>query len=486
MFAHGLFGTHNMKVFPVILSGGVGSRLWPTSRALYPKQLLPLVSERSMLQETAVRVTANPLFAAPMVISNEDHRFIIASQMLELGISPLAHVLEPEGRNTAPAAAVAAEIALAEADDAILLVLPADHHIGDQAAFLAAIEAGAELAEQGRLVAFGIIPTAPESGYGYIKEGENIGASRGRDVAQFVEKPAVEVAKQYLAEGGYYWNAGIFMFRADRILEEMTQYCPDIRTYAAEAVKRGTRDHDFFRLDGATFGQCPSDSIDYAVMEHTRAAAVIPVDMDWSDIGSWSALWEIGQKDKAGNVCSGDVLLHDCDNNYIRAENNLIAAVGVSDLVIVETGDVVMVAPRNRVQEVKTLVQQVAAAGRSEHHVHTRVYRPWGFYEALDQGESHQVKHLMVKPGASLSLQLHHKRAEHWVVVKGEARVTVGDKVQVLKENQSVYIPIETKHRLENLGTEPLSIIEVQSGSYLGEDDIVRFDDVYGRVPEKS
>ncbi len=475
-----------MKVFPVILSGGVGSRLWPTSRALYPKQLLPLVSEQTMLQETASRVADSSLFAAPMVISNEDHRFIIASQMQELGIAPLAHVLEPEGRNTAPAAAVAAEIALAEADDAVLLVLPADHHIGDQAAFLAAIEAGAELAGQGRLVTFGIIPTVPESGYGYIKEGDGIGGSRGREVARFVEKPAADVAQQYLDEGGYYWNAGIFMFRADRILDEMNAHCPDIRKHASEAVRSGARDHDFFRLGAKAFGQCPSDSIDYAVMEHTQVAAVIPVDMDWSDIGSWSALWEIGQKDNAGNVCSGDVLLHDCDNNYIRAENNLIAAVGVSDLVIVETGDVVMVAPRDRVQEVKMLVQQVAAAGRSEHRVHTRVYRPWGFYEKLNEGEGHQVKHLMVNPGARLSLQLHHKRAEHWVVVKGEARVTVGDKVQTLKENQSVYIPIETKHRLENLGAEPLSIIEVQSGSYLGEDDIVRFDDVYGRVREGS
>lgn len=475
-----------MSVFPVILSGGVGSRLWPTSRAMYPKQLLPLVSERAMLQETAARVVDPSVFAAPMVISNEDHRFVIAAQMQEMGLKPLAHVLEPEGRNTAPAAAAAAEIALQEDKDAILLILPADHHIGDQAAFLSAVEAGAALARDGRLVTFGIIPTAPETGYGYIREGAPIGEGRGRDVAKFVEKPAADVAKAYLDEGGYYWNAGIFMFRADTILNELGAHCPDIPKFVRDAVKLGARDNDFFRLEAASFGQCPSDSIDYAVMEHTKAAAVIPVDMDWSDIGSWSALWDIGAKDKSGNVIAGDVLTVDAENSYIRAENNLVAAVGIRDLVIVETGDVVMISPRDRVQDVKALVQKVSEAGRSEHHIHKRVYRPWGFYEGLDEGERHQVKHLMVNPGASLSLQLHHKRAEHWVVVKGEALVTVGDKVQTLKENESVYIPLETKHRLENPGTEPLSIIEVQSGSYLGEDDIVRFDDVYGRVREGS
>jgi len=475
-----------MKVFPVILSGGVGSRLWPTSRALYPKQLLPLVSERAMLQETAARVVDPAVFAAPMVISNEDHRFVIAAQMQEMGLKPLAHVLEPEGRNTAPAAAAAAEIALQEDEDAILLILPADHHIGDQAAFLSAVSAGAALARDGRLVTFGIIPTAPETGYGYIREGAAIGESRGREVATFVEKPAAAIAQTYLDEGGYYWNAGIFMFRAETILREMDTHCPDIPKHVRDAVTLGSRDNDFFRLEATSFAKCPSDSIDYAVMEHTRSAAVIPVDMDWSDIGSWSALWEIGGKDKAGNVISGDVLTVDAENSYIRAENNLVAAVGIRDLVIVETGDVVMISPRDRVQDVKALVQKVAEAGRTEHHIHKRVYRPWGYYEGLDEGERHQVKHLMVNPGASLSLQLHHKRAEHWVVVKGEALVTVGDKVQTLKENESVYIPLETKHRLENPGREPLSIIEVQSGSYLGEDDIVRFDDVYGRVPEGS
>ena len=475
-----------MKVFPVILSGGVGSRLWPTSRALYPKQLLPLVSDRAMLQETADRVTDGSVFAPPMIISNEEHRFIIAAQMQELGMASLVHVLEPMGRNTAPAAAVAAEIALTHDKDAVLLILPADHHIGDQAAFRSAIDEGTKLASDGRLVTFGVIPTGPETGYGYIKEGALLEGSRGRDVARFVEKPSAETAQDYLNEGGYYWNAGIFMFRADQILAEMAEHCADIRTHAAEAVKSGAKDYDFFRLDEAAFSKCPSDSIDYAVMEHTKSAAVIPVDMDWSDIGSWSALWEIGQKDKAGNVLAGDVLQLDAENSYIRAENNLIAAVGVKDLVVVETGDVVMISPRDRVQDVKLLVKDIASAGRSEHHAHTKVYRPWGFYEGLDQGETHQVKHLMVKPGASLSLQMHHKRSEHWVVVSGEAEVTVGDKVQTLRANESVYIPVETKHRLRNLTSEPLSIIEVQTGAYFGEDDIVRFDDVYGRVAEEN
>lgn len=439
-----------------------------------------------MLQETALRVVGHPLFAPPIVISNEDHRFIIASQMQEVGTPPLVHVLEPQGRNTAPAVAVAAELARREDPDAILLVLPADHHIGDQAAFLSAVEAGAELADSGQLVTFGILPTAPETGYGYIKEGAAIDGSLGRQVSRFVEKPDQTTAQSYLDEGGYYWNAGIFMFRADCILREIGEHCAAIGERSIAAIDAGERDHDFFRLDAVSFGQCPSESIDVAVMEKTGAAAVVPVDMDWSDIGSWSALWEIGRKDKSGNVTSGDVLLHDASNNFVRAENNLVAAVGVQDLVIVETGDVVMVAPRDRVQDVKTLVQKVSAAGRTEHHVHARVYRPWGYYESLDQGPRHQVKHLSVDPGAALSLQLHHKRSEHWVVVKGTARVTIGDRVQTLNENESVYIPVETKHRLENMGTEPLSIIEVQSGSYLGEDDIVRFDDVYGRIEGDS
>lgn len=472
-------------IYPVILSGGVGSRLWPISRSLYPKQLLPLVSELPMMLETALRVRCGEEFAAPIIVSNDEHRFIIAQQMRDAGIAPLAHILEPQGRNTAPAAASAAAFVQAQDPKGILLILPADHHISNTEAFLAAIAKGATLADNGQLVTFGVLPSGPETGYGYIKRGKAIDGSGAYAVERFVEKPDLETAKSYLAEGGYDWNAGIFMFRADTILDEMRKHCPEIAARASEAVVKGVRDLDFLRLDAEAFGASPSNSIDYAVMEHAANVAVVPADMGWSDIGSWSALWEIGEKDESGNVISGDVLTTDTKNSYIRAENGLVATVGVENLIIVETGDVMLVASRDRVQEVKAIVDRLAANGRTEHQLHTRVHRPWGYYEGLDSGERHQVKHLMVHPGASLSLQMHHHRAEHWVVVKGRAEVTVGDKVSILEENQSVYIPLGTTHRLANPGTEPLSIIEVQSGSYLGEDDIVRFDDVYGRDVKK-
>ncbi|MAU59436.1 MAG: mannose-1-phosphate guanylyltransferase/mannose-6-phosphate isomerase [Parvibaculum sp.] len=472
-------------IYPVILSGGVGSRLWPISRSLYPKQLLPLVSELPMMLETALRVRGGEDFAAPIIVSNDEHRFIIAQQMRDAGIAPLAHILEPQGRNTAPAAAAAAAFVQVQDPKGILLILPADHHISNTEAFLAAIAKGATLAEDGHLVTFGVLPSGPETGYGYIKRGKAIEGTGAFAVERFVEKPDLETAKSYLAEGGYDWNAGIFMFRADTILDEMRKHCPEIAARAGEAVVKGVRDLDFLRLDAEAFGASPSNSIDYAVMEHAANVAVVPADMGWSDIGSWSALWEIGEKDESGNVISGDVLTADTKNSYIRAENGLVATVGVENLIIVETGDVMLVASRDRVQEVKAIVDRLAANGRTEHQLHTRVHRPWGYYEGLDSGERHQVKHLMVHPGASLSLQMHHHRAEHWVVVKGRAEVTVGDKVSILEENQSVYIPLGTTHRLANPGTEPLSIIEVQSGAYLGEDDIVRFDDVYGRDVKK-
>jgi len=438
-----------------------------------------------MLQETAARVGDTTLFTAPIIVSNDEHRFIIAQQMREAGITPMAHLLEPMGRNTAPAAAAAAVFVQGHDPKGVMLVLPADHHIRDVAAFRAAVAQGAALADEGKLVTFGIVPSAPETGYGYIRRGEEIRAG-AYAVRGFVEKPNIETAKTYMADGGYDWNAGIFMFRADVILEEMRRFCPEIVARAAEAVVKGKRDLDFLRLQTEAFETCPSNSIDYAVMEHTNVAAVVPVNMGWSDIGSWSALWETGEQDEAGNVSQGDVLSVDTANCYIRAETGLVATLGVEDLIIVETGDVTLVANRNRVQDVKKIVERIAEAGRSEHQLHNRVHRPWGFYESLDAGPRHQVKHLMVHPGASLSLQLHHHRAEHWVVVKGVAQVTVGEEVKTLKENQSTYIPVETKHRLENPGTEPLSIIEVQSGSYLGEDDIVRFDDVYGRKSDAS
>ena len=472
-------------IYPVILSGGVGSRLWPISRSLYTKQLLPLVSDQPMMLETALRVRGGEDFAAPIIVSNDEHRFIIAQQMRDAGIAPLAHILEPQGRNTAPAAAAAAAFVQAQDAKGILLILPADHHISNTEAFLGAIAKGATLAEDGHLVTFGVLPSGPETGYGYIKRGKAIEGTGAYSVERFVEKPDLETAKSYLAEGGYDWNAGIFMFRADTILDEMRMHCPEIAARASEAVIKGVRDLDFLRLDAEAFGASPSNSIDYAVMEHAANVAVVPADMGWSDIGSWGALWEIGAKDESGNVISGDVLTADTKNSYIRAENGLVATVGVENLIIVETGDVMLVASRDRVQEVKAIVDRLASQGRTEHQLHTRVHRPWGYYEGLDSGERHQVKHLMVHPGASLSLQMHHHRAEHWVVVKGRAEVTVGDKVSILEENQSVYIPLGTTHRLANPGTEPLSIIEVQSGAYLGEDDIVRFDDVYGRDVKK-
>lgn len=472
-------------IYPVILSGGVGSRLWPTSRSLYPKQLLPLVSERAMLLETALRVEASEIFAAPVIVSNDEHRFIIAQQMRDAGISPLAHILEPQGRNTAPAAAAAAAFVQALDPSGILLILPADHHIGDVAAFRDAIAQGALLAGAGKLVTFGVLPSAPETGYGYVKRGAPLPGGAAYAVDRFVEKPDRMTAEAYLAEGGYDWNAGIFMFRVDRILDEMRRYCPQIAACAAESVVKGSRDLDFLRLDPQSFSASPSDSIDYAVMEHTQDAVVVPVDMDWSDIGSWSALWEIGEKDQKGNVFAGDVLAEDTRDCFVRAESGLVATIGVENLIIVETGDVLLVASRDHVQDVKKVVERLAAAGRTEHQAHNRVHRPWGFYESLDAGDRHQVKHLMVHPGAALSLQMHHHRAEHWVVVKGKAQVTVGDTVKILEENESTYIPVGTRHRLENPGSEPLSIIEVQSGSYLGEDDIVRFDDVYGRDTKK-
>ncbi len=437
-----------------------------------------------MLVETALRVNTGP-FAAPIVVSNEEHRFIIAQQMRDAGLVPLAHLLEPVGRNTGPAAAAAAAFVAAREPDGLVLVLPADHHIRDVVAFQAAVARGAELARAGKLVTFGIVPTGPETGYGYIKRGEALGEGAFA-VARFVEKPALAKAQAYLAEGGYDWNGGIFLFRADRILDEMRTHCPEIAKLAAEAVRNGARDLDFLRLEAQSFAACPSLSIDYAVMEHTGEAAVVPVEMGWSDIGSWSALWEIGEKDACGNVLTGDVLTEETRDCFVRAETGLVATLGVENLVIVETGDVLFVAARDRVQDVKKLVERLAAAGRTEHEAHNRVYRPWGYYETLNEGDRHQVKHLMVYPGAALSLQLHHRRAEHWVVVRGTARVTVGEETRMLAENQSTYISVGTKHRLENPGPDPLSIIEVQSGDYLGEDDIVRFDDVYGRKTDAS
>ncbi len=469
------------KIQPVVMSGGSGTRLWPVSRAQYPKQLLSLMSSQSMFQETVLRVSDSGTCLPPIVICNNDHRFAIAEQLHDINIVPAVQILEPLGRNTAPAAAIAALLAQREAPESPLLILPADHYIRDEEAFRSALERGCAQAEAGHLVTFGIRPAGPETGYGYIRQGEKLGQDDVYRVAQFTEKPDLQTAKSYLEEGGYHWNSGMFMFRPDRLLEEMRHTCPDIVEMCKCALDQSTRDLDFLRLDEKAFSQVQSDSIDYAVMEHTQDAVVIPVDIGWSDIGSWSSLWTVSEKDDRGNYSSGDVISHETTDSFIRSESRLVATLGVHDLVIIESSDVVMVADRHRTEDVKALVESLHAAERDEHILHKHVHRPWGFYEGIQNGESHQVKHICVKPGAKLSLQKHFKRAEHWVVVKGLARVTINDEVKILRENESAYIPVEAVHRLENAGDEPLSIIEVQTGSYLGEDDIIRYEDDYKR-----
>lgn len=477
-------------IVPVILSGGTGSRLWPLSRELYPKQLLPLVNQSTMLQDTAERTQGIGGIGALQVICNEEHRFMVAEQMRQIGIEPSAIILEPFGRNTAPAVAVAALEAISNGHNPILLILPADHVISDVAAFHQAVEAGKPLAESGKLITFGIIPQGPETGYGYIKAGKQLGVRGEEDsdtpfrallVEQFAEKPDLATAARYVESGDYFWNSGMFMFTAQRYLEELERFAPEMLATCRAAHAGSVRDKDFTRLSAESFGACPSDSIDYAVMEKTADAVVIPLDAGWSDVGSWSALWEIGSRDAAGNVIKGDVLLHGVKDCYISAESRLVAAVGLEDHVIVETADAVLVARKDCVQDVKAIVNQLNAQKRSEAVTHRKVYRPWGAYQSVDSAERFQVKRITVNPGATLSLQMHHHRAEHWIVVKGTARITKGDEAIMLSENQSVYIPLGVTHRLENPGVIPLELIEVQSGSYLGEDDIVRFEDVYGR-----
>lgn len=467
-------------ITPVILCGGSGTRLWPLSRELYPKQLLPLVDHQTMLQNTAQRLSGIGGVAPLIAVSNEEHRFLLAEQLREINAHVAGILLEPVGRNTAPAVAVSALFAMSQGDDPLLLVLPADHAMQNPAAFQQAVACAVPFAEQGKMITFGIVPTGPETGYGYIKAGVELGAE-GYHVERFVEKPDRDTAERMLADGGYYWNSGMFLFKASVYLKELEQYRPDILDACRKTMDAAEQSYDFVRLGKAAFTACPSDSIDYAVMEKTPDAVVIPLDAGWSDVGSWSSLHEAVGPDQQGNVLSGDVLIHDVQGSYIASNHRLVAAVGLRDHIIVETADAVLVAHRDKVQDVKAIVQQLNAAGRPETLHHRRVTRPWGAYESIDASDRFQVKRITVVPGASLSLQLHHHRAEHWIVVSGTAKITRGDETFVLSENESTYIPLGVVHRLSNPGVIPLELIEVQSGSYLGEDDIVRLEDTYGR-----
>jgi mannose-1-phosphate guanylyltransferase/mannose-6-phosphate isomerase len=467
-------------MYPVVLSGGSGTRLWPLSRAALPKQLLRLRGERTMIQDTVLRAQL-PGASAPVLICNDSHRFLVAEQMQEIGVKPSAIVLEPVARNTAPAAAVAALITAERDREGVVLLLPSDHFVDDVAAFQRAAQSAAAAAREGKLVTFGITPTHAETGYGYIKRRGDARAD-AFEVEAFVEKPDAQKAQAYFASGDYCWNSGMFAFRADVFLEELGRLQPAILSAAKAAVAAAQRDLDFVRLDHDAFAKSPSISIDYAVMEKTSHAAVVPCEIGWSDVGSWSALWDVSAQDADGNVLIGDVVTEKSSGCFVRAEHRLTALVGAQNLAIVVTDDAVLVADKARSQDVKLIVDKLKANGREESDTHAIVYRPWGSYQTVDAGDRFQVKHIMVKPGGRLSLQKHAKRAEHWVVVQGTAQVTCDDKIFPLKENESTFIPLGSTHRLENLGTEPLRLIEVQSGSYLGEDDIVRLEDVYGRA----
>ena len=471
-----------MHYYPVILTGGAGSRLWPVSREFYPKPLLSLFGDQTLLQDTAVRLDSIDTVGNPVFVCNEEHRFLVAEQVRALGKEPEAILLEPEGRNTAPALTVAALYLVEKEPDAMMVVMPADHVIPDSEAFADAVEQGGKLAAEGYLVTFGVVADKPETGYGYIHRGAEIDSTGVFKVDRFVEKPDEDTAQTYVDAGDYYWNAGIFLLRADRWLEEIGKLQPDILKACQQAVARGGRDSDFVRVEKDAFLSSPSNSIDYAVMEKTDRAAVVPLQISWSDVGSWASIWEVSEQDSEGNVARGDVLTHDTRNSLFMAENRCIAAVGLDDMIVIETADAVLVADKSKCQDVKAIVNKLKESGREEHRFHRRVYRPWGDYEGIDSGTRYQVKRLTVKPGAKLSLQMHHHRAEHWIVVSGTARVTRGEDVFMLSENESTYIPIGANHRLENPGTIRLEIIEVQSGSYLGEDDIVRFEDMYNRV----
>lgn len=470
------------QILPVILSGGSGTRLWPLSRKEYPKQFLPLVSKSTMLQATLQRLDdLEELHASPVVVCNEEHRFHVASQFQQLGLESFRILLEPVGKNTAPALAIAALLASKEGEDPLMLVMPSDHQINDAAAFVNAVNSAVPLAAQGNLVTFGVIPSEPHTGYGYIEKGDAV-ADDAFKVKRFVEKPDAETAASYLDSGAFLWNSGIFLMRASAYLKELLAHAPGIHAACSTASEGTTFDKDFVRIAKDPFLACPSDSIDYAVMEKTDSAVVVPLEAGWSDVGSWSALWDVSEKDAEGNVLRGDAITAQTRNSLLHSEYGIVATVGVEDLIVVQTADAVLVASKEQSENIKQIVEKLESEGRSEPLLHRKVSRPWGTYDCIDESERFKVKRIMVKPGAKLSLQMHHHRAEHWIVVNGTAKVTRGDEEFILTENQSTYIPVGVTHSLENPGTIPLEIIEVQSGTYLGEDDIVRFEDRYGRA----
>lgn len=471
-------------MIPVILSGGAGSRLWPLSRSLFPKQFLSLIDKNTMMQDTVLRLEESGEKIEPVIVCNESHRFIVAEQLQQINVLKRSIILEPVGRNTAPAIAAAAYNALkesSEGEDPVLLILAADHSIKDTKTFCEKIKVAEKIAAQGKLVTFGINPKSPETGYGYIKAGKKLD-SGAYNLEKFVEKPDLETAKKYLESGDFYWNSGMFMFKASVYLDELAKWEPGMAELAKKAVDFATRDCDFIRLDKDSFSSCPSNSIDYAVMEKTEKGVLVPLDAGWSDVGSWSSIWEINPKDENGNVLIGDVVTESTRNSYIRGEERrMVACVGVENLIVVDTKDVVMVASKDKVQDVKTIVNKLQKENRKEVSENRVGYRPWGTYDSIDRDKRYQVKHITVKPGGKLSVQMHHHRAEHWIIVSGTAKVLKGETEHLLTENQSIYIPIGTVHALENPGKIPLELIEVQSGSYLNEDDIIRFEDKYGR-----
>lgn len=473
-----------MNIYPVILCGGSGTRLWPMSRGGYPKQYLKLAGDHTLVQQTALRLQGISNVTAPIVITNSEQRFLVAEQLRSVDVKPTSIVLEPVGRNTAPAVAIAALLAIQTTPDALLMVLPSDHVIRDNGVFSKLTTIAADIAKDDYLITFGIEPTEPHTGYGYIRSGDSlISDGSAYRVQKFVEKPDAVTAERFLKEGGYYWNSGMFMLKASVYLEELRQHAPEVLHQAQLALTNSRHDLDFIRLEEKAFDASPNVSIDYAVMEKTnRAAVVTAAGLGWNDIGSWTALADIAATDPNSNTLIGDVLIEDVNNTYVRAEHRMIAAIGIKNLVIVETADAILIAHRDKAQDVKKIVAQLDATGRQEAITHRKVFRPWGSYEGIDQGDRFQVKRIIVNPGSSLSLQMHHHRAEHWIVVRGTAKVFNGEQIMLLSENQSTYIPIGTTHRLENPGKIPLELIEVQSGAYLGEDDIVRFEDHYGRV----